>query len=137
MGKKLKDLEFEKRNFAPGPGRYDDKKQFSIASMKFGTGSRISFDGGKEALCKPGPDKYSADPSKIQRAAPMFGFGSQKRTSESNLSLKVPGPGSYMARTFTGFEGSRFSMGDKIKYEPHAKEQAKKPGPGNYSPTPV
>ena len=55
MGKKLKNLEFEKRNFQPGPGRYDAEKKHSIASMKFGTGSRVSFDGGKEAANKPGP----------------------------------------------------------------------------------
>ena len=39
-----------------------------------------------------------------------------------------------MARTFTGAEGSRFSMGMKMEYEPHKKEQKSKPGPGNYSP---
>ena len=56
------------------------------------------------------------------------------RVSESKYSLKVPGPGNYMARTFTGQEGSRFSMGAKMDYEPHRKEQKFKPGPGNYSP---
>jgi len=33
--------------------------------MKFGTGSRASLDGGKEGKFKPGPNVYSADPSKI------------------------------------------------------------------------
>lgn len=39
-----------------------------------------------------------------------------------------------MAKTFTGEEGSKFSMADKLKFEPHRKEQKFKPGPGNYSP---
>ena len=56
------------------------------------------------------------------------------RASESKYSLHVPGPGNYMARTFTGEEGSKFSMGMKMEYEPHRKEQKFKPGPGNYSP---
>ena len=83
---------------------------------------------------KPGPNVYSADPSKIQRKAPNYGFGSQQRQQESRLSLKVPGPGHYMARTFTGMEGSHFSMAAKSEFEPHRKEQKFKPGPGNYSP---
>ena len=56
------------------------------------------------------------------------------RQHESKYSLQVPGPGNYMARTFTGAEGSRFSMAMKMEYEPHKKEQKFKPGPGNYSP---
>ena len=40
-----------------------------------------------------------------------------------------------MAKTFTGEEGSKFSMAATIQYEPHKKEQKFKPGPGNYSPS--
>lgn len=39
-----------------------------------------------------------------------------------------------MARTFTGHEGSRFSMGQTLQYEPSRKEKLTKPGPGAYSP---
>ena len=102
--------------------------------MRFGTGMRTSLDGGKESNMKPGPNVYSADLSKVQNKAPNYGFGSQMRVSESKLSMKVPGPGKYMAKTFTGQEGSRFSMGAKSEFEPHRKEQKFKPGPGNYSP---
>jgi len=44
--------------------------------MKFGTGMRSSLDGTKESKMKPGPNVYSADPSKIQKKAPNYGFGS-------------------------------------------------------------
>ena len=102
--------------------------------MKFGTGMRTSFDGGKEGKHRPGPNQYSADPSKIQRSAPNYGFGSQLRQSESHKRLYVPGPGQYMAKTFTGQEGSRFSMAQTIDYEPLRKESQSRPGPGNYDP---
>ena len=65
MGGKLEDLDFKKRNFQPGPGRYDNEKQHSIPSMKFGTGMRTSLDSGKEGKFKPGPGVYSADPTKV------------------------------------------------------------------------
>ena len=65
MGGKLEDLEFKKKNFAPGPGRYENEKKNSIPSMRFGTGMRSSLDGDKESKMKPGPNVYSADPSKI------------------------------------------------------------------------
>lgn len=118
MGTKLADIEFNKKNFSPGPGRYNSAKKQSIPSMKFGTGMRTSFDGGKEGKHRPGPNQYSADPSKIQRSAPNYGFGSELRQSESHKRLHVPGPGQYMAKTFTGQEGSRFSMAQTIDYEP-------------------
>ena len=44
--------------------------------MKFGTGQRSELGGGKEVRAKPGPNVYSADPSKVERNAPKFGFGS-------------------------------------------------------------
>jgi len=45
----------------------------------------------------------------------------------------VPGPGNYEAKNTTGV-GQKYSMAAVINYEPHKKEQAHKPGPGNYSP---
>ena len=93
MGSKLEDVDFKKSNFQPGPGRYDQERKKSIPSMKFGTGRRTDLGGGKEADMKPGPGIYSADPTKVQKAAPKFGFGSQKRSYESNLRMSVPGPG--------------------------------------------
>ena len=65
MGSKLEDIEFKKRNFAPGPGNYEIKPRDSIPSMKFGTGSRTSLDGGKEVKYKPGPGAYTGDAHNI------------------------------------------------------------------------
>ena len=65
MGGKLEDLEFKKRNFAPGPGNYEVKVIGGIPSMKFGSGSRTSLDGGKESNQKPGPGAYAGDSTKI------------------------------------------------------------------------
>ena len=61
MGGKLKDIEFEKRNFQPGPGNYAPEKSHSIPSMKFGTGSRVELGGGKESMMKPGPGAFNSD----------------------------------------------------------------------------
>ena len=61
MGAKLENIEFKKRNFQPGPGNYEIKPRDSIPSMKFGTGSRSSLDGGKEIKMKPGPGAYAGD----------------------------------------------------------------------------
>ena len=63
----------------------------------------------------------------------MFVFGSEAR-AEAPDKIKAPGPGQYMAKTFTGHEGSRFSMGQTLQYEPNVKEKLTKPGPGAYSP---
>ena len=59
MGAKLEDIEFKKRNFQPGPGAYEIKSMEKPPTMKFGTGSRASLDGGKEQKLKPGPGTYS------------------------------------------------------------------------------
>ena len=100
--------------------------------MKFGTGSRTSFDGGKESLLKPGPGAYAGDPTKIQKQSPRFGFGSSTR--DKFKSLNVPGPGNYASKTFTGRDGPNYSMGALSTYYPREKEQKMKPGPGNYNP---
>ena len=102
--------------------------------MKFGTGQRASLDGGKEGRYKPGPGAHSAKPEHVLYCAPKFGFGTELRDEISKLAPKTPGPGSYMARTFTGFENPKFSMGQQLQWQPHKKEQAHKPGPGSYSP---
>ena len=100
MGSKLEDIEFKKRNFQPGPGNYEVKVNKSIPSMKFGTGSRTSLDGGRESSFKPGPGAYAGDPTRIQKQSPKFGFGSSTRDKLKTLS--VPGPGNYAAKIFTG-----------------------------------
>ena len=48
--------------------------------------------------------------------------------------MSVPGPGNYAAKTFTGRDGPTYSMGALTTYQPKVKEEAMKPGPGNYSP---
>lgn len=90
--------------------------------------------GGKESLMKPGPGEHDVDKSKVQKEAPKFRFGTGLRTSGSTQALKTPGPGNYMAKTFTGFEKPMYSMGQTLDFEPRRKEQKHKPGPGSYSP---
>ena len=133
MGSKLEDIEFKKRNFQPGPGNYQPEKKHSVPQMKFGSGSRSNLEGGKEVKMKPGPGAYTANNFFVQKAAPNFGFGSSIREQGSKSKMNVPGPGNYAAKEHVG-GGAKFSMGATIDYEPHRKEQAFKPGPGNYSP---
>ena len=85
MGGKLEDLEFKKRNFQPGPGNYEIKPRDSIPSMKFGTGSRTSLDGGKEVKMKPGPGAYTGNSTTVQKSSPKFGFGSSTREGFKTL----------------------------------------------------
>jgi len=115
MGGKLEDLEFKKRNFAPGPGNYEIKPRDSIPSMKFGSGSRTSLDGGKDALAKPGPGTYYGGMANL-RASPKFGFGSSTR--EGFKTLSVPGPGNYAPKAYLGKDGPTYSMGALTTYAP-------------------
>lgn len=87
--------------------------------MKFGSGSRSDLGGGKETKMKPGPGAYTANNFFIKNKAPLFGFGSSKR--DEGKKLNSPGPGNYLAKSYTG-EGSKFSMGATIEYFPHKKE---------------
>ena len=103
MGSKLDDIEFGKQKYKPGPGNYEVMPRTSIPSMKFGTGSRTSLDGGKEMKSKPGPGAYSGEPHNIQKSSPKFGFGSSTR--EGFKTLNVPGPGNYASKTFSGKDG--------------------------------
>ena len=103
--------------------------------MKFGTGSRSHLGLSKELMGKPGPGEHSPEPNHVKTAAPKYRFGTGKRASESRIGLKTPGPGEYLAKTFTGFELPKYSMGQSLDFEPHRKEQAHKPGPGTYSAT--
>lgn len=114
---------------------YTTKNRDTIPSMKFGTGSRSALGVTKEVQGKPGPGQHSPEPQKVQTAAPRYRFGTGKRGSESMSTLKTPGPGDYMAKTFTGFDLPRYSMGKTIEWEPRRKEQKHKPGPGAYSPS--
>ena len=131
MGSKLPDLEFKNRNFQPGPGNYEVHVRRSVPTMKFGTGSRISIDGGKKAG-SPGPGAYAGSKVSTMRASPKFGFGSATR--DGFKTMMSPGPGNYATKTFTGSDGPVFSMGAITTYAPKQKEEAMKPGPGNYNP---
>ena len=129
MGGKLEDLEFKKRNFVPGPGTHEPNKRVDIPSMKFGSGQRSSLDSKSFA---PGPGQYAQDTEKLKSAAPRFGFGTSTRND--GKTKNVPGPGNYKTQSFTGKDQPSFSMGAQSTYSPERKEQAHKPGPGNYSP---
>ena len=131
MGGKLVDLEFKKRNFVPGPGTHNPDKRNDIPSMKFGSGQRSSLE---RKSISPGAGAYEQDTTRLQRSAPKFGFGTSERNGRENTKLKVPGPGNYAAKTYTGKELPAFSMGASNTFFPDKKEQAFKPGPGNYSP---
>ena len=122
MAKKLEDLDFKAANLSPGPGRYTSINRQSIPSMKFGTGARSELGVNKEVKGKPGPGEHSPEPHNVQNAAPKYRFGKGERHAESKLSLKTPGPGSYLAKTFTGFDFPLYSMGKTIDWEPHRKE---------------
>ena len=132
MGAKVMDIEFSKQTYKPGPGNYEPNARSSIPSMKFGTGSRTSLDGGKEVKYKPGPGAYSGDAHNVQKSSPKFGFGSSTR--EGFKTLNVPGPGNYASKTYTGKDGPNYSMGALSTYAPKVKEEGMKPGPGVYSP---
>jgi hypothetical protein len=137
MGSKLEDIEFKKRNFQPGPGAYAIKSQDNPASMKFGSGSRTSLEGGKEGKMKPGPGAYDeANLYSTMKAPPRFSFGSGIRTEEANLKMRkfVPGPGTYHSKSFVGKEGNHLTMGSQLKYDQPSKEGAFKPGPGTHNP---
>ena len=133
MGSKLKDLAFEKRNFAPGPGNYEPVKREYIPSMKFGSGQRSELAGTKTQKLSPGPGAYDQEAAKLQKTAPKFGFGTSNREAGSKR-LAVPGPGNYEPKGFVSKEGPRYSLGAQNTFHPDKKEQAFKPGPGNYSP---
>jgi len=122
MGTKLQDLEFKNRNFQPGPGNYEVKVRDSVPTMKFGTGSRTSLDGGKEMAAKPGPGTYTGSKTSTLRASPKFGFGSSTR--DGFKTLAVPGPGNYASKTYTGRDGPNYSMGALTTYAPKQKEEA-------------
>lgn len=94
MGSKLEDLEFKKRNFAPGPGAYELKSMINPPTMKFGTGSRSQIEG-KETKMKPGPGAYNSNAYATLQASPKFGFGTGQRTEEvaAKANKIVPGPG--------------------------------------------
>jgi hypothetical protein len=104
MAARLEDIEFKKRNFQPGPGAYEVKSMEQPPTVKFGTGSRISLDGGKEQRQKPGPGTYAATITAVATASPKFGFGTGTRTEEAVLKAKmtVPGPGTYLSKAFVG-----------------------------------
>lgn len=99
---------------------------------KFGTGHRSQLDGGKETRLKPGPGNYMTDESSTKYSAPKFGFG--KATRMPDVRSSAPGPGQYREKYATGVSGPRYSMGQTLEWNSHAKEQRLKPGAGNYSP---
>ena len=97
--------------------------------MKFGSGVRSSLN---SKSISPGPGNYAQNTESLKQAAPKFGFGSSTRADLKKL--QVPGPGNYAAKDFTGKDLPSYSMGATSTWSPEKKEQAHKPGPGNYSP---
>ena len=131
MGGKLKNLEFAKQIYKPGPGAHTPSHRNDIATMVFGTGQRGSLEnlGGK---LSQGPGAYNDQSPRVLKTAPKFGFGTSSRQAQKRLD--VPGPGNYQAKKFVGKDLPAYSMAGLSTYSPERKEGAHKPGPGNYSP---
>ena len=49
----------------------------------------------------PGPGNYEAT-LKTKKDSPKYGFGSSTRDGGMNKKLNVPGPGSYLVKSFIG-----------------------------------
>lgn len=81
----------------------------------------------------PGPGAHGPDFMIVKRKAPLFGFGSETRSSLEGKNLS-PGPGNYKIAGIVGTEGNKNSIHGLIDYTPEMKENSFKPGPGNYDP---
>lgn len=126
MGQKLNTASNERN---PGPGTYNHKGTLEVPSSKFGTSQRISLNPNEKG--SPGPGQHNPDFKKVKNDAPRYGFGSESRNS-SKLKNYVPGPGNYELRTLIG-DGPKQTMHATIDYTPAKKENAFKPGPGQYN----
>jgi hypothetical protein len=109
----LEDLEFKKRNFAPGPGNYDLQNKNNINHMNserfsFGGETRARDTHAKEQAQKPGAGTYNQVYDPLMRTAPNFGFGSGTRAELK--SLCTPGAGTYAPKKFIGEEGQKKTM---------------------------
>jgi len=80
----------------------------------------------------PGPGGHDPIYKNLQKCAPRFGFGSEKRAEMGTIN-KFPGPGNYTLNPIVGNEGNKSTMHATISYSPEARENSFKPGPGMYN----
>lgn len=66
------------------------------------------------------------------KTAPNYGFGSESR-KDIGANNPGPGPGGYQLNQIIGNDGPKNSMHATIDYKPEKKENAYKPGPGQYN----
>lgn len=94
------------------------------AKYKFGSATRLPPMKGTDV---PGPGNYMSS-LVDKRAAPKFGFGTQKRDGSPGMSSTFPGPGEYKLGGFMGRDGPSVSMHNKLKN----LGSDVTPGPGTY-----
>ena len=105
MGKKLEDSNFKRKASNPGPANYEPFSQSNSSKYGFGTGIRKSVDYYKARLNEPGVGKYSErSKDKAMRQAPVFGFGTGKRSPVKLSSEINPGPGAYENHVLIGID---------------------------------
>ena len=107
MSARLENIEFKKRNFAPGPGNYEIHNmpntqhrfspKFSIGKEPRGKSSHM-----KEQRNKPGAGTHSVFHNTytvLKKKAPSFGFGTSQRPDITGKAKTSPGPGAYRVPT--------------------------------------
>ena len=125
FGHKYKD---KSSDMSPGPGNYNirTEKDLSVPSSKFGHEKRIGLSGKNKGT--PGPGNYNLNnlDNSTNVMHPKYSFGIEKRITDHNNNN--PGPGSYLHKEYIGKEGSKHSMGLRLK----SKSMDHIPGPGQY-----
>ena len=116
MGSRLNDGMSPEKNKNPGPGTYNTHEMENLnmkfsAKYKFGSATRLPPMRGQEV---PGPGNYMSS-LVDKRAAPKFGFGTQKRDGSPGMNSTFPGPGEYKLGGLIGRDGPSVSMHNKLK----------------------
>ena len=116
-----------KDNGVPGSNAYlpnlKDLRQAPAYSFTHAqTGEQID-----PSKLSPGPGQYNLEKDNDK---PKYSFGREDR-SQSTID-EVPGPGQYPYKSSVG-EGAKITIGEKLPFDPTAKEQKYMPGPGQYN----
>ena len=68
----------------------------------------------------------------MKRAAPRYGFGSERRPEVGRTKNASPSPGAYNAKNFVGAEAMSKTMSPKLTIDYKVKNDRLVPGPGAY-----
>ena len=121
MGLRTIDITNTKRDYIPGPGKYDtstadylNSKMKAEPSFSMGTGQRADLANIKEVSKMPGPGNYDGTHD-TKKNAPHYGFGTSNRdnSTEAKLINKV-GPGAYDIGSLVGKEGAHSTIHSKL-----------------------